>query len=169
MPSPYAGIRHSVPLTAVNKTALENQLGLDVLPLEQLSTFREPGRININTLTDSRTWRALFGNVKAVGDPDVSSPSQHDKTPVFTSDLFGTAANIVKDHDDFFVKLPARGQTERGTGAVGFHDSFSQPHRDTDMNAWFRYQTRRQLENLVTVSVECVCNLGDCRLFWCGW
>ena len=151
VPSPYAGIRHSVPLTAVNKTALENQLGLDVLPLEQLSTFREPGRINVNTLTDSRTWRALFGNVKVVGDPDVPTPSQHDAIPSFTSDLFGIAANVVKDRDDFFVKLPARGQTARGTGAVGFHDSFGQTHRDTDMNAWFRYQTRRQLENLVTV------------------
>ena len=151
VPSPYAGIRHSVPLTTVNKTALENQLGLDVLPLEQLSTFREPGRINVNTLTDSRTWRALFGNVKAVGDPDVPTPSQHDAIPGFTSELFGTAANVVKDHDNFFVKLPARGQSARGTGAVGFHDSFGQTHRDTDMNAWFRYQTRRQLENLVTV------------------
>ena len=152
VPSPYAGLRHSVPLTAANKTALENQLGLDVLPLEQLSTFREPGRINVNTLTDSRTWRALFGNVKAVGDPDVpTTPSQHDAIPGFTSDLFGIAANVVKDRDDFFVKLPARGQTARGTGAVGFHDSFGQTHRDTDMNAWFRYQTRRQLENLVTV------------------
>ena len=151
VPSPYAGLRRSIPLTAVNKTDLEKQLGFDVLPLEQLSTFREPGRINVNTLTDSRTWRALFGNVKAVGDPDVSAPSQHDAIPVFTSDLFGTAANVVKDHDDFFVKLPVRGKTARGTDAVGFHDSFSQPHRDTDMNAWFRYQTRRQLENLVTV------------------
>ena len=76
-------------MSSANESALQDQLGLDVLPLEQLSTFREPGRVNVNTISDSRVWRALFGDVKAQGDPDVSDSDVHDELPEFSTQIFG--------------------------------------------------------------------------------
>ena len=54
----------------------------------------------------------------------------------------------------FFASLPSRESTDRQSRAGGFRDEFtssSDAHRNTDLHAYFRYQTRMQLQNLVTV------------------
>ena len=169
VPSPYVGLRNTVRLSpTANSTALENQLGLDVRPLEQISTFREPGRVNVNTITDSRVWRSLFGSLKAREDPDVEDPSftgnalACDYLPGFSTEVFGRTpldANgqfqsyQASSPREIFEYLPSRQSTTRQANKVvgGFRDNFAQAHRDTDMHPYFRYQTRMQLENLVTV------------------
>ena len=74
--SRFANLYQSVP-TGANAGILSG-LGLDLYPDEQLSTWREPGRININTIVDGKgqageprgAWRALFGGVDAPDDVD---------------------------------------------------------------------------------------------------
>lgn len=78
--SRFANLYPSVP-TGGN-TAAMTALGLAVYPAEQLSTWREPGRININTIVDGEgqageprgAWRALFGGIDAPGDIDANPP-----------------------------------------------------------------------------------------------
>ena len=164
VPSPYRGLRRSIPMSSANESALQDQLGLDVLPLEQLSTFREPGRVNVNTISDSKVWRALFGDVKAQGDPDApDSDVQLPAWPQFSTEIFGRGAgqsggsdseNAAKSRTEFFKSLPSRGSPNRQSRQGGFRDEFtltSDAHRNTDLHAYFRYQTRMQLQNLVTV------------------
>ena len=105
-------------MSSANESALQDQLGLDVLPLEQLSTFREPGRVNVNTISDSRVWRALFGDVKAADDPepidsDAPSPDLRDQLPGFSTQIFGRVEDVNGNSDsqnaaesitDFFCK-----------------------------------------------------------------
>lgn len=45
---------------AANAPALATH-GLDTYPYNHFSHFREPGRINVNTIPDTSIWRSLFG------------------------------------------------------------------------------------------------------------
>jgi hypothetical protein len=80
VPTPYPGLYPTVPNSAtvtVNAPALA-ELGLDIFPLRQLSSFREPGRINVNTIADRRVWRGLFGAVTDRNDvptPTITEPA----------------------------------------------------------------------------------------------
>ena len=77
----------------VNTPAL-TQLGLDIFPLHHLSSFREPGRINVNTITDRRVWRGLFGAVtdrNDVPNPVTTEPAC-EKLPGWKPTLFATTS-----------------------------------------------------------------------------
>lgn len=72
VPSPFAGIYNTVLSGTATATQQANRgglakLGLDVLPVNQLSDFREPGRVNVNTITDARTWRAAVWRAEGPG------------------------------------------------------------------------------------------------------
>jgi hypothetical protein len=97
VPSRFAGLSSTVPNAAANTTALTS-LGFDNYPLDQISLYREPGRLNVNTITDSSAWRSLFGASDALGavtpggpfDPDVDqSTSGADRLPRWSIDVFG--------------------------------------------------------------------------------
>jgi hypothetical protein len=190
IPSPFAGAYATVPL-ASNTTALTT-LGLDTYPVNTLSSFREPGKVNINTITDRRVWRALFGDVNVRGtisdpatdDPLAPTPDLRDRLPGWSATLFaqpeatGTANSATRATSlfDFFRNMADRGYDTRPSTprSGGFVDSFINEdvnangvldsnedkndngqidlnyHRDTDRNAYFRYQTMRQLSNVVT-------------------
>ena len=180
VPSPFA----SVSKTMVSGTATPTQranrgglasLGLDVLPLHQLSDFREPGRVNVNTITDARTWRALFGGLTAQGDADVVSPNFFDTLPGWDKDQLG--ATVLQNPSDLFLKMPDAGRSLlKASGRNGgYRDSFVSEdtngnglldpsedkngngsldlnnHRSTDRHAAFRYQTMNQLSGVVTI------------------
>lgn len=216
IPSPFAGVYATVPV-ASNTIALTT-LGLNELPVSTLSSFREPGKVNINTITDRRVWRALFGDINArgtIGDPSTddpvpptpASPDLRDRLPGWSATLFarpettGTANSATRATSlfDFFRNMADRGYDTRPSTprGGGFVDSFTNEdantngvldhgedanrngvldpgedangnnvldtedrnrnlaldlnyHRDTDRNAYFRYQTMRQLSNVVT-------------------
>jgi hypothetical protein len=99
IPSRFAGLYATVPNTAANTAAL-TALGFDNYPVSQISHYREPGRINLNTIADPSAWRAMFGAVDALGtisvggpdDPDVDQaapPPNLDRLPRWSEELFG--------------------------------------------------------------------------------
>ena len=191
---PYTGLSQSVPATTGNAAAL-SELGLDLHPLNQVSSFREPGRVNVNTITDRRTWRAIFGSASVRGvsgdttnpdDPDGvpagGEPDLRDRIPGWSADLFGMPQAIgtptrATDSMDMFHYLPDPGSKNRLATPRGgsFIDQFvtedtngngmldagedtngntfldTNDHRNTDRNAYFRYQTLRQLTGVTTV------------------
>jgi len=209
IPSPFAAIYTSIEPTPANTAALAT-LGLDLFPINQVSNFREPGRVNVNTITDRRVWRGLFGAVNALGvngnadnpnDPvaPVGEADARDRLPGWNVDLFSRVASgsaqpapppgQTDDQDDdgvrptrvagltqFFRALPDPGTVGPRTrpAAGGFVDRFVNEdananltldagedtnvngmldfnhYRDTNLHAYFRYQTMRWLSNVTT-------------------
>lgn len=99
VPSPFAAVYTTVAPTTSSTAALAT-LGLHLFPLNQISNFREPGRVNVNTIPDGRVWRALFGavNVKGAASDQVNNPDDpflnpaeadaRDRIPGWNVDLF---------------------------------------------------------------------------------
>jgi hypothetical protein len=157
IPSPFTAIYTTVAPTTSNTTALQT-IGLEVFPLNQISNFREPGRININTMPDRRVWRALFGAVNALGvNGDPSNPDDprfvpsteqqaRDRLPGWNINLFGSVASgtaggatgsAAKSVAGFFQALPPAGSTSKAARAFGegFIDRFVRdPNEDTNFN-----------------------------------
>ena len=179
VPSPFAGIYNTV-LTGTTANQQANRgglakLGLDVMPLNQLSDFREPGRVNVNTITDARTWRALFGSLKAEGDTDVVAPHFFDALPTWDKDQLGKS--VLQSPSDLFLTMPSAGSSQlpNPSRSGGYRDSFVSEdangnglldsledkngngtldlnnHRNSERHAFFRYQTMNQLSGVVTV------------------
>jgi hypothetical protein len=199
VPSPFAAVYSTVRsgttagIDATNSAALRH-LGLDVFPLNQVSNFREPGRVNVNTIRHAGVWRALFGSVSAQGDADVSATG----TDTLLDKLPGWDANhpVVKNLQELYQRMPNAGEstfvgnprngglldrfvTERDRNNNGIMDAAydanndgridpndpaeqaedvngngvldNNDHRDTNRNAYFRYQTMNQLANVTTV------------------
>jgi hypothetical protein len=175
VPSRFSAVYATVPDDVVNDTAM-TALGLDQSPTRQLSHFREPGRVNVNTITDQKTWRALFGGLDANGD--VSSASAEVSAGRLTApdlprwglNVFGPDAlppltppeRYARNILDFFGKLPiptppgtlptARNAGDPDLPPVdeGFLDNHSANYLDTDRNPYFRYQTMSQLTERVS-------------------
>ena len=148
-PSPFVGMRRSVPTSGTNERMALQTLGWDFFPSQQLSQFREPGRVNINTMTAQNIWRAVQGDVildasgdgKVSADPDVTSlTGTADRSRDWPDDADPVALGVQPFQDTFSVL-----QSHVGT------DNFSEPYRDVDRNAAFRIQTISRLNNSITV------------------
>ena len=67
VPTRFAGIHRTV--TGISATALE-QAGIyqQTTPVNQLSAWREPGRVNLNTVTSDDVWAAVVAGPLATSD-----------------------------------------------------------------------------------------------------
>jgi hypothetical protein len=144
VPSPFAGLYATVPNSSpssVNSAAM-TALGLDIFPLGHLSSYREPGRINVNTIADQRVWRGLFGAVTDRGDkpdPTVAPVNElaAERLPGWTPTLFITTAGSqgtpCTSPLGFMQVLPQPGANTRPAQARagGFLDN----HINEDRNA----------------------------------
>jgi hypothetical protein len=199
VPSQFAAVYSTVRsgtaagVETTNAAALK-QWGLDIFSLNQISNFREPGRVNVNTIPHAGVWRALFGSVSAQGDPDVSALG----TDKLLDKLPGWDANhpVVETLQELYQRMPNAGESAfvGNPRSGGFQDRFvterdrnnngvldvaydanndgtidpndpaeqaedvngngvfdNNDHRDTNRNAYFRYQTMNQLANVTTV------------------
>lgn len=154
VPSRFAGVYGDLASPdPATQSALTN-LGLDRLLYGQMSHFREPGRVNLNTITSGTAasggatgaWRAIFGPSDFDGDSDVSTATGLDAVPQWTETLFSTpqktfadlvrAASIPIKRNDWHVDPADPNDPNR--------------HRDTDRNAFFRYSTILQTADRVT-------------------
>jgi hypothetical protein len=125
VPTPFGGSYQDVPITSSGTAALAT-LGLDKRPYGQLPHFREPGRINVNTITGTSVWTALLGT--------------------------GTAGTAIQTWSG--TAAPATTLPEAlalFSGTTRYIDSYTNPARRSDANSFFRYQTVNRLTNLVTV------------------
>lgn len=146
-PSPFVGMRRSVPTTGTNEQTALQSIGWDFFPIQQLSEFREPGRVNVNTMPAADIWRAVQGDVilgasadgKITDDPDESLVSPADQARDWPD--ADSATNGIQPFKDSFSVL---------SSSVCI-DNFTEDYRDADKDAAFRMQTISRLNNSVTV------------------
>ena len=146
-PSPFVGMRRSVPMAGTNERTALQSIGWDFFPLQQLSGFREPGRVNVNTMPAADIWRAVQGDVilgasadgKIADDPDESLVSPADQARDWPD--ANSATDGIQPFEDAFSIL---------SSSVGI-DNFTEGYRDADKDAAFRMQTISRLNNSVTV------------------
>lgn len=129
VPTPFGGSYQNVPTTTSGTAALAT-IGLDKRPFGQLPNFREPGRINVNTMTGKNVWDGLLGS----GTAGTSVKAWGGVTPGATTPV---------------TTLPEALAMVSGT--TRFIDSYSEAARSAAANSFFRYQTANRLTNLVTV------------------
>ena len=144
---PFVGMRRSVPTAGTNERTALQSIGWDFFPIQQLSEFREPGRVNVNTMPAADIWRAVQGDVilgasadgKITADPDEALVSPADQARDWPD--ADSATNGIQPFKDAFSVL---------SSSVGI-DNFTEDYRDADKDAAFRMQTISRLNNLVTV------------------
>jgi hypothetical protein len=150
VPSPFGGIYASAANPQAN--AALTSIGLDVYPQNHVSHFREPGRINVNTIADKRVWRALFGELAAKGDSaqgtslpfnmEFPGSNQFDlrdplpNWPDWTTDWLtpsgSSVAVPVKSLIDFYRRMPDPGAYTPATRSVGFLDNHTKSPEATE-------------------------------------
>ena len=160
VPSRFVGTESYVnPTTFVNSTHSVS-FGLSA-PFDVISSYRYPGKINVNTVLDPEVWGGLMGFYAEGADPvslsdwefsrkgngvfDFSNPLRAAKA----NNLVPQAAGAVVDPVDC-------GLFRRGPGGAGaepmfdYSPSTTPAHSDPDRAAYFKYDMRQRLGNLVT-------------------
>jgi len=140
VPTPFPGLYTTVSNTAaagVNAASL-TELGLDVFPIRHLSSFREPGRINVNTIVDQRVWRGMFGAVTDRNDlpsPTTTEPAC-EQLPGWKPTLFlttsGTGGTPCTSQLAFMQLMPKPG--ENSSPATTRTGGFLDNHLNEDRN-----------------------------------
>lgn len=146
-------------------------------PFNKLSRFRDPGRININTIFEPSVWNAIVGYDAATGLNGVQTPQLQDILqsrqgytggtysnpqyptmfanpfrPADAADLMPNAANM-RNHTPAEVSL-FRPSTLTPNQPLFAHRS-QQSANDTDRNAYFRYQGLQKLGSIITTQSNC--------------
>ena len=119
VPTRFTGSYVTLPFTVSNTTALAAH-GLASRPYNHLSLFREPGRININTVQNNDVKLALLGK-QDFGGSD----------PTWSSGLAWNWIQAVKQVNPSYIDAP-------------------QANRNSDLDSFFRYQTAGRISNTVT-------------------
>ena len=103
--SPFVGLEKSI--TGTSNTAALTAIGRDVYPIRQISNYRDPGKINVNTITDPRVWRSMFGDIRALGDPApyVTNYPAATQLPLWSPYLFGGSGSPATTTKEFFSDL----------------------------------------------------------------
>ncbi|MDA1055707.1 MAG: hypothetical protein O3C40_35375 [Planctomycetota bacterium] len=165
--------------TWLNKTTFANGVGTDNFhpPFNRIPAFREPGRVNPNTIYDDRAWRALSGLTDTT---DFATPDE-----LAWSDSrrgYGTAGSGIISINDAYPTIFANPLRSSGSGRLvplatmvradidctllrsnlitpsgpaasgqpNFATTSGGTHIDPDRNPYFRYQSIQRLSNLVT-------------------
>ena len=86
--SPFVGLEKSNGCHKYKRPHVNWSKHLPNTPDIQLS---RSWKINVNTITDARVWRSLFGDIRALGDPApfVANYPAATPLPLWTPDLFG--------------------------------------------------------------------------------
>jgi hypothetical protein len=133
VPTPFGGSYQDVPLTTTGIADL-TPIGLNKRPYGQLPHFREPGRVNINTITGSAVWNALLGS----GTSGTAIQSWTSGTSPFDTPARTLLEALGRYHPTV-------------SGTTSFIDTYTEASRDAASNAYFRYQTVSRLTNLTTI------------------
>jgi hypothetical protein len=120
VPTRFTGSYVTLPTTTSNTASLAAH-GLANQPYNHLSLFREPGRINFNTIQSADIKKALLGKQLFTTPPTWNS---------------GTAA--------------ARTWPEVLKAVNPQYVDSSQPQRNADLDSFFRFQTAQRLANTTT-------------------
>lgn len=144
-------------------------------PFNRISTYREPGRINLNTIFSEEVFRGLMGNFSGMSPEAWKTfvqsrrgyPASTDTDPLLPDPRYPT--RFARPFRSFAggamvppIKDPASLKPDREIDATLlradpnnsdrplFRDESAQPYNNTDRNPYFRYQGLQRLGNLVT-------------------
>jgi hypothetical protein len=119
VPTRFMGSYVTLPVTVSNTVALAAH-GLASQPYNHLSLFREPGRININTVQNNDVKTALLGKQNFGGS-----------VPIWSSGLAWNWIQAAKQVNTTYIDAP-------------------QANRNSDLDSFFRYQTAGRLSNTIS-------------------
>ena len=150
VPSRFAGIAATIdeyptgpnPFQ-VPTTKIDRDPGLDKLPINQLSAYREPGRVNLNTVTDQRVWEAA---VLRAPRPDFDSTVSNAALEWSTSSLGRPSDSTAKPAMSTLQMLSLKGDATSPTMVADTAD----PGPDPAANPQFQYLTATRLANVAT-------------------
>jgi hypothetical protein len=179
VPSPFVGTETWLNPETFSQTAAADIPGTEGLhpPFNKVSKYRDPGKININTIGDSRVWDAIrnthigvqglsdvgFGVVEQSRN-GVGSPSVLFANPFRSS---AGAQYQLPNADATATLISPTPLTEIDVSLQRAHPSQSRPllrsnvdslvagqemqaYRDTNRNPYFRYEELNRISNLVT-------------------
>jgi hypothetical protein len=163
VPSHYAGAQ-----TFLNPHVFQgNRFGTNEMhpPFNRISNFRDPGRININTIFDPVVYNGLMNghpgtpysdwidSRRGYGNPGVSQIILDNNKPTFFSNPLRPSGS------GDIVPLPGLGRSDVDVSLFRKNPNDSQPlfdshypdrPRNVDRNPSFKYQSLQRLGNLVT-------------------
>jgi hypothetical protein len=122
VPARFGGSYVTVPVNGTTIPTLSLH-GLDTQPYNHFSRFREPGRINVNTI-------------------------YHDRV---RDSLFGTTSGTTPTWDTTALQSPQKSWLDAVNAAnTNYVDTFTDAYRDCRLDSYFRHQTAGRLANTVT-------------------
>jgi hypothetical protein len=171
IPSPYARSR-----TWYNGAEFDRKVPGFSPPFHYFSAFRDPGKININTIFDAVVWQAVSPQVWRADFDDLVRSRQGFSTSssstVFPGELPSMFANPFRSaasasmmplvtHPGTVPHIlrvaPVEATLLRSNSTLGgrnnrplFRFASGNDHNDSDANSHFRFQTIERLSNLVT-------------------
>jgi hypothetical protein len=149
----------------VNPAVFQYDQGLSfhlAAPFDTISNFRYPGKININTVLDPRVWNGLMANYSepmgggtAVSYDEWAESRDGESSPLpFSNPLRSPRAGNWVPTSSLVASSAETGlfrSTERNGRQTPLFDYHSSAlHNHTQRAAYFRYDCRQRLGNLVT-------------------
>ena len=153
VPSRFAGIATTIDEYPVGQSPLQVSTakadydpGLDKLPINQLTGYREPGRVNLNTVSDQRIWEAtVLRGPRPAGMSTVGNAALD-----WTSSNFGRPGSAAQPATTALQLLALKGGTSSTTVSGTVVADTADPGPDPAANPQFRYLTANRLANVAT-------------------
>ena len=152
VPSRFAGIATTIDEYPAGQNPFQVSIancdpGLDKLPINQLTSYREPGRVNVNTVSDQRVWEAA---VLRGPRPDGTSTVANAALEWSTSNLGRPAGpsqpSTAKPVMSMLQMLALKGDATSPTMVADTAD----PGPDPAANPQFQYLTATRLANVAS-------------------
>lgn len=146
-------------------------------PFNKLSRFRDPGRININTIFEPSIWNSIVGYDASTGVNGVQTPTlvsilqsrqgygggtyASTQYPTMFANPFrpADASDLMPNVADMRTRTPAEVSFFRPSPANANQPLFAhrsqQNANDTDRHAYFRYQGLQKLGNILSTQSNC--------------
>lgn len=153
VPSRFAGIATTIdeypaaqnPLQVPTSQA-DCDPGLDKLPINQLTGYREPGRVNLNTVSDQRIWEAtVLRGPRPAGMSTVGNAALD-----WTSSNLGRPGSAAQPAASALQLLALKGGTSSTTVSGTVVADTADPGPDPAANPQFQYLTANRLANVAT-------------------
>jgi hypothetical protein len=154
VPSRFAGIATTVdeypagqnPFQ-VSTSKADCDPGLDKLPIDQLTAYREPGRVNVNTVSDQRVWEAaMLRGPRPDGTSTVANAALEWSTSNLGRPGDPSQSSTAKPVMSTLQMLALKGDATSPTMVADTAD----PGPDPAANPQFQYLTATRLANVAT-------------------
>jgi len=151
-------------LTVSATTTIAATLGLNLFPSNQISQFREPGRVNVNTMAMSTmsgtavnsgtSWCPLFGSVAVQSGTSTWTPPMLGTTgttkPPYTPPLWLAATNpFATSPATNLLSVLTQIGIDKADNTANWPPAM-QIARDHTKDAYFRYDMQKRMANMVT-------------------